>query len=186
MVKTAAIPNNGVMSGPIFLCPFLSVAVRNCPGEAFLWPRIFCFSHSAHGDMITVHAETLPTSTLCFKALRSITAPVPVSTTLRLHPTDCRQETAAQSAGSIVLQCSVICDHLWSYVGLPGWVDPTDNNRIGFAALSCSGLRGSKVCTHLWSAVRPVMRADPTVYNRIEESTEVPATHCDAQASYCW
>jgi len=51
------------------------------------------------------------------------------------------------------LQSSVICDRLWSYVGLPGRADPIDNNRIGCAALSCSGPSGPKVCTHLWSAV---------------------------------
>ena len=174
MVKAAAISYYCVQFETILINPFLPVALRNGPREALLRPWIFFFSHSAHGDMATVHAESLPTSPHCRNALSPVTTPAPVTASLLRQSTENRQETAVRAVASA---------HLWRAVRLP--VSAALLRQCTGKGLSMITAERSVVSAHLWSAVSLPGRAALTDLNRIGKCLSVPAAHCCCQGSDC-
>jgi len=119
MVEAAPIPYNGVKFETILISPFLPVALRMSPREALLWPGIFCFSHPAHGDMVTVYPESMPNSTPCLNALTPVSTPTPDTAALMRQSTE-------KGHDMITAERIVVSAHLWSAVSLPGRAALTD------------------------------------------------------------
>ena len=133
MVKAASISYNGVQFETILISPFLPVALRNGPREALLWPWIFCFTHPAHGDMVTVYPESMPTSTPCLNALTPVSTPTPDTAALMRQSTEKGHEMI--TAGRVAFGA-----HLWSVVRLPERAALTDFRiwvRLCSPALHC-------------------------------------------------
>ena len=119
MIQAATISYNGVKFETTLISPFLPVTLRMRPREALLWPGIFCFSHPAHGDMVTVHPESMPTSSPCHNASSPVSTPAPVTVSLKRQSTEKGHEMI--TAGRVAFGA-----HLWSVVRLPEMTALTD------------------------------------------------------------